>query len=61
MWVKEELRKIVLYVQENGLINNREVQSLTGVSNATATRYHSELEGKLIEKVGSTGVGTAYV
>ena len=59
--LKEELRKIVLHVQEKGSINNTEVQSLTGVSKATATRYLSELEGKLIEKVGSTGVGTTYV
>lgn len=59
--LKEELRMIVLYVQEKGSINNTEVQSLTRVSKATATRYLSELEGKLIEKVGSTGVGTTYV
>jgi len=59
--LKEELRKIVLYVQENGIIGNSEVQSLCDVSKATATRYLGELEGKLIEKVGTTGVGTGYV
>lgn len=59
--LKEALRKIVLYVQEKGSVNNTEVQSLTGVSKATATRHLTELEGKFIEKVGSTGVGTNYV
>ena len=59
--LKEELRKIVLFVQGNELINNSEVQILCGVSKATATRYLGELEGIFLEKVGTTGVGTGYV
>lgn len=59
--VKEELRKIVLYIQENESITNSEVQSLCKVSKATATRYLGELQGNFIEKVGSTGVGTVYI
>ena len=61
MGMKVELRKIVLYIQKNGSINNSEVQSLCDVSKATATRYLGELEGKLVEKIGTTGVGTEYV
>ena len=59
--LKEELRKIVLHIQEMGSISNSEVQELCGVSKPTATRYLGELEGVYIEKVGSTGVGTSYV
>jgi ATP-dependent DNA helicase RecG len=59
--LKEELRKIVLHIQENGSINNSEIQALCDVSKSTATRYLGELEEKLIEKVGTTGVGTEYV
>lgn len=61
MGLKEELRKIVLHIQENGIINNSEVKIICGVSKATATRYLQELEGNFIEKVGTTGVGTGYV
>lgn len=60
MGLKEELRKIVLFIQENESITNSSVQELCGVSKATATRYLNELEERFIEKVGSTGVGTAY-
>lgn len=59
--LKEELRKIILYVQENGRVSNSDVQAICDVSKATATRYLGELEGEWIEKIGSTGVGTAYV
>jgi ATP-dependent DNA helicase RecG len=59
--MKDELRQIVLYIQENGSISNTEVQNISMVSKPTATRYLGELEGKLIEKVGTTGVGTKYI
>lgn len=59
--LKEEFRKIILYIQENGHISNSEVQSICAVSKATATRYLAELETKWINKIGSTGVGTVYV
>jgi len=59
--LKEELRKIILYIQENGSISNSEVQSICNVSKATATRYLGELETVWLEKIGSTGVGTVYV
>lgn len=59
--VKEELRKIVLYIQANGSITNSEVQALCKVTKATATRYLVELQNNFIEKVGSTGVGTLYI
>ncbi len=58
--LKAELRKIVLFIQDNESITNSEVQELCDVSKATATRYLNELEESFIEKVGSTGVGTAY-
>lgn len=59
--LKEELRKIILYIQENGSISNSEVQTVCYVSKATATRYLGELEAEWIDKIGSTGVGTVYV
>lgn len=59
--LKEELRKIVLHIQENGSISNSEVQTICKVSKATATRYLGELEAEWIDKIGSTGVGTVYV
>ncbi|MCB0476753.1 MAG: putative DNA binding domain-containing protein [Crocinitomicaceae bacterium] len=61
MGLKEELRKVVLYTQEHESITNTQVQELCGVSKATASRYLSDLEGKYIEKVGTTGVGTSYI
>jgi ATP-dependent DNA helicase RecG len=59
--LKEELRKVILFIQENGSITNSEVQTICNVSKATATRYLSELEGEWIEKIGTTGVGTSYI
>ena len=59
--LKEELRKIVLHVQEFGEVTNSEVQKICDVSKATATRYLNELEEVYLEKIGTTGVGTAYV
>jgi ATP-dependent DNA helicase RecG len=59
--LKEELRKIMLHIQENGSISNSEVQTVCKVSKATATRYLGELETDWIDKIGSTGVGTVYV
>jgi ATP-dependent DNA helicase RecG len=59
--LKEELRKIILRIQETGSISNSEVQSVCDVSKATATRYLGELEAEWIDKIGSTGVGTVYV
>lgn len=59
--LKEEQIKIILFIQENGNITNSQVQSICGVSKASATRYLNHLEGKWIEKQGTTGVGTIYV
>lgn len=59
--LKEELRKIILHIQENGSVSNSEVQTLCSVSKASATRYLGELETDWIDKIGSTGVGTVYV
>lgn len=59
--MKEELRKIVLYLQEHVSVTNSVVQSICGVSKATATRYLGELEGLYIKKIGTTGVGTEYI
>ena len=59
--LKEEFRKVILHIQENGSISNSEVQMVCKVSKATATRYLGELEAEWIDKIGSTGVGTVYV
>lgn len=59
--MKEELINILLYVQENGRINNSGVQQLCNVSKPTAARYLSELEReKYLHKTGTTGAGTEY-
>lgn len=59
--LKEELREIILHIQENGSVSNSEVQTICNVSKATATRYLGELEAEWLNKIGSTGVGTMYV
>ena len=59
--LKEELRAIVLYVQENGSISNTIVQDLCKVAKRTATRYLTDLEGSFLVKSGTTGAGTNYV
>ena len=59
--LKDELIQIVLYLQDNETVTNSEVQKLCKVSKPTATRYLKDLEGDFIEKMGTTGVGTAYV
>ena len=61
MGLKHELIQIVLYTQANEATTNSEVQKLCEVSKATATRYLKELEDNFLEKMGTTGVGTAYV
>jgi ATP-dependent DNA helicase RecG len=59
--LKEEFRKIILHIQENGSVSNSEVQTICNVSKATATRYLGEMEAEWIDKIGTTGVGTVYV
>lgn len=55
--------KAVLFVKENGKITNSEYQELYSISKATATRDLTELveNYNLLEKLGQTGVGTAYI
>lgn len=54
----ENKQKILAFVQEHEQIKNDDVEKLTGVSNATAERYLSELEkeGKLTQhgKIGQS-------
>lgn len=54
-------QKILTFVQENGKIQNNDVEKLAGVSNATAERYLDELEkeGKLTQH-GTIGQGVFY-
>ena len=49
----ENKKKILEFVQQNGKIQNNDVEKLTGVSNATAERYLDELE----KEGSSTGLG----
>lgn len=53
--------KILAFVQENGKIQNNDVEKLAGVSNATAERYLDELEkeGKLTQH-GTIGQSVFY-
>lgn len=57
----ENLSKILGYVREHEKIQNNDVEKLTGVSNATAERYLSELEkeGKLTQH-GAIGQSVFY-
>lgn len=53
--------KILALLRDKQRIANNDVEKLLGVSDATATRYLSELEqeGK-VEQVGATGRGVEY-
>jgi ATP-dependent DNA helicase RecG len=62
MGLNERQVKAVLYVVENGSINNAKYQELFFVSKPTATRDLNELSEKfsVFEKRGVTGAGTTY-
>lgn len=49
---------ILEHIKEKGTVNNDDVESLLGVSDATATRYLQELEqeGKIIQEGETRGV-----
>ena len=52
----------VIYVKEKGKITNKEYQDLTGISKPMATIDLKELsDKKVLEKIGTTGRGTAYI
>ncbi len=55
--------KAVLFVKDNGKINNSGYQSLNNVSKATATRDLTELveKFKILNRSGEVGAGTNYV
>src|SRR5690606_20618030 len=61
--LNERQVKAVLFVKENGKITNSEYQELYSISKATATRDLTELveNYNVLEKLGQTGVGTAYI
>lgn len=60
---KKEKNKdnILSHLREKGSVTNNDIEKLLGVSDATATRYLSELEkeGK-VEQIGKTGQGVEY-
>jgi predicted HTH transcriptional regulator len=58
----KKLEKILAEIEKYGKITNDEVEKLLHVSDATATRYLSELEkeGK-IKQVGRTGKAVEYM
>ena len=52
----------VMYVKEKGKITNKNYQDLTGISKPMATIDLKELsDKKVLEKIGTTGRGTAYI
>ncbi|MCR4311054.1 MAG: DeoR family transcriptional regulator [Candidatus Taylorbacteria bacterium] len=59
--VEEQKAKIVDLLNTKGEIQNNDVETLLGISDATATRYLNELEqeGK-VEQIGGTGRGVSY-
>jgi len=58
----ENKGKILEFLRENGKVVNNDIEKLLGVSDATVTRYMSELEkeGK-VRQIGKTGVAVYYV
>jgi predicted HTH transcriptional regulator len=49
---EENIGKVLAFIWEHGRITNNQIEELLGVSDATATRYLDELEGrgKIIQK-----------
>ncbi len=53
--------KILKLFQTKQTVTNNDIEKLLGVSDATATRYLSDLEQeRKIEQVGNTGRGVEY-
>jgi ATP-dependent DNA helicase RecG len=61
--LKKREIKAILYIKENGKINNSTFQTLNNISEATATRDLTELveKFKILERSGDIGAGTSYV
>lgn len=58
---KGRKEKILNILKKEGKITNNKIESLLGVSDATATNYLQELENEgKIEQVGGTGRGVFY-
>jgi len=57
----ENKEKILTLFKQQESVSNNDIEKLLGVSDATATRYLSELEreGKIVQ-IGSTGRGVEY-
>jgi predicted HTH transcriptional regulator len=59
---QENKQKILDFLQTNGKIANNDIEKLLKVSDATATRYLSELEkDQKIRQIGTTGNAVYYV
>lgn len=58
---EENKEKILVLFQTKETVTNNDIEKLLGVSDATATRYLSELEqeGKLVQ-IGKAGRGVEY-
>ena len=53
--------RILIFLRENGKVTNNDVEKLLEVSDATATRYLSELESEdKIKQIGITGKSVYY-
>ena len=61
--LNERQIKAVLFLKDNGKINNSDYQTLNEVSKATASRDLTELveKFKLLARSGVVGAGTTYV
>lgn len=58
---EENKEKILILFQTQASVTNNDIEKLLGVSDATATRYLSELEsGGKVEQIGTTGRGVEY-
>lgn len=58
----ENKKKILEFLHKNEKVTNNDTEKLLGVSDATATRYLSELEKEQkVSQIGKTGNAVYYV
>ncbi len=58
----ENKKRILEFLRENERVANNDIEKILGVSDATATRYLSELEKEQeVRQIGKTGNAVYYI
>ncbi len=58
---REGMEKVLVFVRKNGRVANNDVETLVGVSHATAERYLDELEKEgMLKQNGEVGTQVFY-